>query len=85
MMEIAGGALLNGLIGGVASSVIGSMLAPSKASFPMPTSKTTPMPTADDEAMQNAKKASITEQLSRRGRASTILTDQSDNTDKLGG
>lgn len=32
------------------------------------------MPVADDEATQRARKRSITAQLRRRGRASTILT-----------
>ena len=40
------------------------------------------MPTIDDAAVQAAKRRSILEQISRRGRASTILTSQ---TDKLGG
>jgi hypothetical protein len=46
--------------------------------------KPTVMPTPDDKTVQDAKKKSIIEQLSNRGRASTILTDQT-NDQKLGG
>jgi len=41
------------------------------------------MPLADGEAIQNAKKQSILDQIASRGRASTLLSDASD--DKLGG
>lgn len=37
--------------------------------------KPTVMPTADDEASRLAAQKSIADQLSRRGRASTILSD----------
>lgn len=40
------------------------------------------MPTPDDAAMIAARKRSLAEQISRRGRASTILTN--DNAEKLG-
>lgn len=40
------------------------------------------MPSPDDQAIAEAKKKSIIEQMANRGRASTILTD---NSDKLGG
>lgn len=40
------------------------------------------MPTPDDAAMVAARKRSLAEQISRRGRASTILTN--DNAEKLG-
>lgn len=43
----------------------------------------TVMPLADGEAVQAAKKQSILDQISGRGRASTLLTDTSDQ--KLGG
>jgi hypothetical protein len=43
----------------------------------------TTMPLPDDKAAALAKKSSIAEQLARRGRASTILTDT--GSDKLGG
>lgn len=47
--------------------------------------KPTTMPTADSEAVTAAKRRSISEMLSRQGRASTILTGQDSNTDALGG
>lgn len=40
-----------------------------------------PMPTTDDEAAQTARRRSLAEQYSRRGRQSTILSDG----DSLGG
>lgn len=53
-------------------------LAAQKANTP------TVMPTPDDKAVQEAQQASIISQMSNRGRASTILTDQNDS-QKLGG
>lgn len=40
-----------------------------------------PMPTTDDKAVQDARRRSLAEQLGRRGRQSTILSQD----DKLGG
>ena len=40
------------------------------------------MPTPDDDAIRQARRRSIIQQMGRRGRASTILTGDSD---KLGG
>jgi hypothetical protein len=42
------------------------------------------IPTADDQAVKDARRRSITAQLRRRGRASTILTGDSSVGDTLG-
>ncbi len=77
------------LIGGLAATTISSMIAPKQS---MPQAPQTPaltpptaMPSPGDATAKAAERASIAEQLRRRGRASTILTDQSGAaTDKLG-
>ena len=51
------------------------------AAAPPPPEKATPMP--DDEALKKARRRSISAQLGRRGRQSTILTDTGG--DALGG
>lgn len=43
------------------------------------------MPTPDDEAVKAAKRRQIAEMQARQGRASTILTDSSYGSNKLGG
>lgn len=51
------------------------------------TANSTPiaMPTADSAAIATAKRRSISAQIARRGRASTILTGDQGGTEKLGG
>src|SRR3990167_2466595 len=74
------------LIGGVAANVVSSALAPKQQGAPAAPAPTltppTPMPGPTET--KAAERASIAEQLRRRGRASTVLTDQSaGTTDKL--
>ena len=73
--------------GGVAGSVIGKMLAPdapAAASPAAPAITAAPtMPTPGDANTDAAKRKSLAEQLARRGRANTILTDNG-VTDTLG-
>lgn len=74
------------LIGGVAASAITGALAPKQGApaAPAPT-LTPPTPMPGSTETKAAERASIAEQLRRRGRASTVLTDQSaGTTDKLG-
>lgn len=59
-------------------------LAASAATTPPPVEKPTVMPTPDDEAVALAKRRSISAQMQRRGRASTILSDLATSSDKLG-
>lgn len=63
---------VTGLFGGGSPSTI---FAPAPAPEPVPV-----MPTPDDEAVKAARRKSIAAQRSRRGRASTIFTE-----DPLGG
>lgn len=70
---------LTPLISGVGSAVVGSLFGGSKqgaapAPPPPPVEAPTVMPVTDDKAAQDAKRRSITAQIQRRGRASTILT-----------
>jgi len=73
--------------GGVAGSVVGKMLtqdAPASQAVAAPTvSAPTTMPTPGDANTDAAKRKSLADQLARRGRASTILTDNG-VTDTLG-
>lgn len=62
------------MMAAVASSVVSSALAPSPQSAPQATGPRF-MPTADYKDMMDAKKKSIAAQMARRGRASTILTE----------
>lgn len=64
---------------GAGASVLGAMGAlGGKPSAPAPTmSKPTTMPTPDDEAARAAKRKSLAAMSARRGRASTILDDDS--------
>ena len=82
--------ILPSLIGGLASTMIGSMLkddAPAPAAAtPIPEPKVeaaTAMPSVNDQERRAAARRSVAEQAARRGRASTILTDNADA--KLGG
>jgi hypothetical protein len=77
----AGGGLL-GTLGTEAASaavsgVASSLLAPKRPDLPKPTAMPDPL------AVEEARKRSLIEQMARRGRASTILTDSAG--DKLGG
>lgn len=82
-----------GLLAGAAgATILGQMMAPDQPSGPSGPAPTvtppTPMPTPGDAASKAAKRQSITEQMRRRGRASTILTDGSGGpavNDPLGG
>ena len=83
-------ALLPSILGSVASTMIGSMMqdeAPAPAPTPeavIPTVEApTPMPGTNDSERKAAQRRSIAQQRARQGRASTILTDDSDA--KLGG
>lgn len=71
----------------VATSLLGRALQPGNPSVqaPPPVASPTIMPTANGAQSQQAQQTSIADQLVRRGRASTILTNQTNNTDKLGG
>lgn len=83
------------IVGGAASAVVGSLLkkeqpqAREQAAAPPPEPEApkveapTEMPTINDSERRAASRRSIAQQMSRRGRASTILTDQADS--KLGG
>ena len=84
------GISLVGLLAGAAgATVLSQMMKPDAVATAAPAAPavTTPtaMPTPGDAASKAAERASIAEQLRRRGRASTILTDQAATTDKLGG
>lgn len=63
------------------TSLFGAQPAP--AATPAP-AVAPPVPMPDPKGTKEAKKRSITEMLSRRGRASTILTDPA-SSDALGG
>jgi len=69
------GAVLSG-----GSALMGALNKPDAAA-PPPVEPATPMP--DEEALKKARRRSISAQLGRRGRQSTILTDTGG--DALGG
>lgn len=76
LLEKAGTSLVTGL----GSAVATSLLAPKPR---VPTlAPVTPMP--DPLAQQEAKQRSMIEQMARRGRASTVLTNPADSAGKLG-
>jgi len=76
---------LPGLLGGMLGGLFGGKQE-TPAAAPAPTvPKPAVMPIADDEAVKAAKKRSLVEQMQRKGRQSTILTDGTDATDVLGG
>lgn len=81
----AGATVLSGIMGNKESA---TAAAPAPAPAPVvtaPTPMPTALPTPGDAETLAAERKSIAEQLRRRGRASTILTDQTgDKTDKLG-
>lgn len=69
------------IAGSVASTVLSAALKPSGSSSPGAMPAVPPpitMPIANDQAAADAKKRSIAEQIARRGRASTILTGDTD-------
>lgn len=78
---LIGGGLAGLAAKGAVDSVTGKKAAPAAA--PAPEKGPVVMPLADDAAVQRARKRSVAQQLSRGGRASTMLT--SDAGDKLGG
>lgn len=89
MADFGASAILPSLIGSLGGTILGSILgggggesAPAAPTLPALTS----MPVADDAAVRSAQKKSIAAQRVRKGRSSTILSDQGgDGTDTLGG
>jgi hypothetical protein len=84
-----GATLITGAVSGLGTKLVGDALGgliggrqQMQMQAPAVAAPTT-MPLPDDKAAALAKKSSIAEQLARRGRASTILTDT--GSDKLGG
>lgn len=61
---------------------MGGLLAPKPKPAVIPPAPA-PVPLPDDEALQAARKKQVADQMARRGRASTILTDPEAGT-KLG-
>lgn len=84
MAELTAANLLPSLIGGLGATVLSSMMADDEPTpTPAPTvEKPTPMPTPNDQERRTAARRSIAEQRRRQGRASTILTAESEG---LGG
>ena len=76
---VFGGGLLGGLglLGGNSGETMTSSSTPSSTAQ-------TAMPTPDSTAIAQAKRRSISAQIARRGRASTILTGDQGGTEKLG-
>lgn len=76
------GAQVSSALGAVGSTVLSKLLAPD-VNIPAATLPAVTKPTAlpDAQAQIEAKRRAILQQVGRQGRASTILTDQSD---KLG-
>lgn len=90
MPQAALPAIYAAVAGGVASTVLGKVLAPKAPKTPDAVAPTPEpvavMPDAKAPTMDAARKKSLVEQANRKGRASTILTDNSsDSSDKLGG
>lgn len=76
------GSFFDSIFGG-AEEPVRQAAAPAPAPIEPPVFEPPPvMPTADDDAVKRAKKKSIAAQVARRGRASTILTQ---NDDAVGG
>jgi len=76
------------VVAAVGSAVIQQIMKPSQSSAPATPAPTlaapTPMPTPGDDAAKAQKRKSLMDQMARQGRASTILTDQTGTSDKLG-
>lgn len=90
MAGLAFASFIPSLIGGLGAMAIGSMLkddAPAPAAAPAAVipevEPPTTMPTANSRESKAAARRSMAQQMARRGRASTILTDNADA--KLGG
>ena len=90
MAGMAFSAILPSLLGGLGASMIGSMLkddapapAPAPAAVIPEVEPPTTMPSPNGRESKAAARRSMAQQMSRRGRASTILTDNADA--KLGG
>lgn len=85
MFSGGGGAGLLGLAGGLLGSLFGGKES-APAPLPAPVIEKPPvMPVPDDQAVKTAKKRSLVDQMQRKGRQSTILTDGTDAADVLGG
>lgn len=81
----AAGGLAGGIGGAIISSLLGSE-APSPANIPPPSVEApSELPTAKSPDITAAKKRSIMEMRKRKGRASTILTQDTSVSDALGG
>ena len=83
-MEYAAAATaIGGLLGGVSSLFTAFQGSPDQ---PAPPATTTPtvMPTPDDEASKAAKRRQLSGLAQRRGRQSTILSDNTQSADLLG-
>lgn len=79
--------VFSAIAGAVLGAVIKSVFSPEKPQQQVaaPTvTPPTPMPTPGDDAANAQKRQSLMDQMARQGRASTILTDQSGTSDKLG-
>ena len=84
--SVFSGASGMGILGGLASGLLGSLFGGKQGSMPAPTvEKPAVMPTPDDDAVKKAKRRSLVEQMQRKGRESTILTEGTDAADVLGG
>jgi hypothetical protein len=84
VMGAMGGA--TGIASAIGGTLLSSVLNKQKDSGPAaPTVQQAPtMPLPDDQAVQNARRRSIQQQISRRGRASTILSDNGAGVETLG-
>jgi hypothetical protein len=78
------GGLVQGVMKVVSSIFGGGDETPAPAPAPKP-EPVTPMPTPNDKAVQDAKKKSIAAITARQGRASTILSGNSDASGGGGG
>lgn len=77
-------------VGNVVESLVGGLFGgterPTAAPAPTPTPEpVTRMPVANDATAAAQRRRSIADQLRRRGRAATILTDVNNTTETLGG
>lgn len=81
---MAKAAILTGLASAATSTVLGKIMQKDAPPPPVP-EPVEPMPTMDSDSILAVKKKSLQAQTARQGRASTILTDPTEVTDKLGG
>lgn len=69
-------AIVSAVVGAFVTSVLGSALSKKNKAPQMPAmEKPTVMPDPNDEAVRDARRRSLAAQMARKGRASTILTD----------